>query len=597
MKKRVADIITEILVENRITTCFSVVGGGAMHLNNAFAINDNIEMIYHHHEQACSMAAEGYAKTCGKMAAVCVTSGPGGLNTVTGVEGAWVDSTPMIVISGHPRYETTVAPTGLDLRYRGVQEFDIIGSVKNMTKYAELIIEPLEIKRELQKAIDIALSGRRGPVWLDIPLDVQSALVEEERLLPIENRYQEVGTATEEDLQKLIQQLEEANRPCFLTGSGLKTSNTVDQFRMFSEHLGVPVVGGALQADLMPTSHPNYYGMSGNIGPRAGNFILQNADLIVVFGNSLAIKQTGFNQGEFAPNAKVIMIDISEDEARKPGLSIGQLIHIDLAVFFEKIKKYEKQIAVDPVWINYCDDVFSRFPAFESLICEKDLNGADRVSAARFWKEFMEQAPEDCAIALGNSNCIAGVLQQGIKNPHQKVVVNYACGSMGDDLPEAIGMSVAMKKKPVICVTGDGSIMMNLQEFQTIKHYDLPVKVVVFSNEGYGALRQTFKNFFQGVHAGCDRNSGVSFPSFHKVAQAFELPYKHCHNNNQLIDSIQWLLEQPEECVLEIDQLLDDPVLPKVMSKMNEDGTFETPGVHDMYPFIDKAEMKKLMVW
>lgn len=597
MKKRVADIITETLVDNGIVTCFSVVGGGAMHLNNAFALNNDIEMIFNHHEQACSMAAESYARTLGRMAAVCVTSGPGGLNTLTGVEGAWVDSIPMLIISGHPRYETTVAPTGLDLRYRGVQEFDIITSVKNMTKYAKLVTDPLSIKKELQKAIDIALSGRRGPVWIDVPLNVQSALVEIGQLDCIEPIEREEGNFTDEQLKNLIQQLEQAKRPCLLTGSGLRTSHTVEQFRKFSERLNVPVVGGALQADIMSPDYPFYYGMSGNVGPRAGNFILQNADLIVVFGNSLAIKQTGFNQEAFAPNAKIIMIDINLDEAKKPGLSIDQAIHIDLNVFFHRIEKYAHQICVDASWIDYCEEVYRAFPVFEHLGHGDGFNKDDRVSASLFWKTFMEYAPEECAIALGNSSSIVGALQHGIRSVRQRINVNYACGSMGDDLPEAVGMSVALDKKAVVCATGDGSIMMNLQELQTIKHYGLPIKVVIFSNKGYGALRQTFQNFFNGTYTGCDKESGVSFPSFQKIAGAFELEYHHCHNNGQLIDSVKWLLSQPGACILEIDQLLDDPIFPKVISKMNEDGTFETPGLHDMYPFITEEEMDKLMLW
>lgn len=597
MKRRVADIITETLVENNISTCFSVVGGGAMHLNNAFALNNKLEMIFNHHEQACSMAAEGYAKTTGKMAAVCVTSGPGGLNTLTGVEGAWVDSVPMIIISGHPRYETTVASTGLDLRYRGVQEFDIVTSVKNMTKYAKLVTEPLEIKKELQKAIEIAIAGRRGPVWIDVPLNVQSAMIEEDQLYPVECAYQDEGDFTEAELKGLIEQLEEAQRPCLLTGSGLRTSGTADRFREFSKLLGVPVVGGALQADIMPQDHPYYYGMSGNIGPRAGNFILQNADMIVVFGNSLAIKQTGFNQEAFAPNAKIIMVDISKDEAMKPGLSIDRLINIELNVFFDRIEAYTHKINVNSEWIAYCKNVCRKFPVFAHLDSFEKVEKDARVAASRFWNVFIDHMPEDCAVALGNSNSIAGALQHGIKTYKQRILVNYACGSMGDDLPEAIGMSVALGRKPIICVTGDGSIMMNLQELQTIKHYDLPIKVVIFSNEGYGALRQTFKNYFEGIYTGCDKNSGVSFPVFQKVAQAFEFEYKHCFNNGQLVDSIEWLLKQPGRCILEVDQLLDDPVLPKVTSKMNEDGTFTTPGLHEMYPFIDKEEMDQLMLW
>ena len=596
MKKRVADIITEILVENGIDTCFSVVGGGAMHLNNAFALNKNIKKIFNHHEQACSMAAEGYAKAKGKMAAVCVTSGPGGLNALTGVEGAWVDSVPMIIISGHPRYETTVAPTGLDIRYRGVQEFDIVTSIKNMTKYSKTVIEPLDIKYEMQKAIDIAMSGRRGPTWIDVPLNVQSAMVEEKDLKPVEPQKNVNGNYHEKELEDLISQIENSQRPCLLTGSGLRTSGTVEHFREFMDDLGVPVVGGALQADIVPNSSSLYFGMSGNIGPRAGNFILQNADLIVVFGNSLAIKQTGFNQKAFAPKAKIIMIDIAQDEARKPGLSVDRLINIDLAVFFEKIKKYIKKIPINNQWIDYCNKVYEKFNVFESIENIKEADKSERVPSALFWKRLIEAAPPDMAIALGNSSSIAGILQAGIKYADQHVIVNYACGSMGDDLPEAIGVSVALGRE-VICVTGDGSVMMNLQELQTIKHNCLPVKVVVFSNDGYGAIRQTFKNFFDGLYSGCDAKSGVSFPDFGKVADAFGFDYFHCSNCEEVVPSVKWLLSNKQNCLLEIEQKLDDPIAPKVISKMNAKGEFETPAIHDMYPFIDLKDMEKLIKW
>ncbi len=597
MKKRVADVITEILVENNIDICFSVVGGGSMHLNNAFALNNKIEKIFNHHEQACSMAAEAYARTSGNVACVCVTSGPGGLNTVTGVEGAWVDSIPMVVISGHPRYETTVAATGLNLRCRGVQEFNIIDSVRNMTKYAKIITNPLRIKYELQKAIDIAKTGRKGPVWLDIPLNVQSALIEGRDFIPARPIEQEYGDYSELELSKLIDQIEKAKRPCLLTGSGLRTSGTVNEFRDFANRLGVPVVGGALQADIMPSTHKFYFGMSGNIGPRAGNFIIQNADLIIIFGNSLSTKQTGFNVEKFAPNAKLIMIDISKDEGEKPDVSVNQLINIDLVRFFNVIKPFTKKINVDQNWLKYCNDVLLSYPPFKEVPDIYDLEPNDRVPASTFWKVFMEKAPDDAAIALGNSSNNTGLLQGGIKHENQQVIVNYNCGSMGDDLPEAIGMSIALNQKHVYCVTGDGSVMMNLQELQTIKHNKLPIKIVIFSNDGYGAIRQTFKNHFNGLNTGCDNKSGISFPNFGKVSNAFDINYHHCSKVRQLKHSIDWLLTEEESCILEIDQKLDDPIIPRVMSKMNDDGVFETPGLHDMYPHIDEEEMNKLMCW
>lgn len=594
MKKRVADIIVDCLVENGITDCFSVVGGGAMHLNNAFVLRDEINKIYCHHEQACSMAAEGYAKISGKLAVVCVTSGPGGLNALNGVQGAYVDNTPMIVVSGHPRYATTVAATGLNLRYRGVQEFDTISAVKGMTKYAKLITEPKEAKAEVYKAINIAMSGRRGPVWLEIPLDVQSTLVDEEELYNVECID---DVSIENDAKKimteLVVELSNGKRPCILTGSGIRVSGAIEKFREFANKLGVPVVGGALQADIMYNGNPIYYGMSGSVGPRSGNFILQNADLIIVIGNSLSFKQTGFKQEAFAPKAKIIMLDIEPDEANKPGLNVDKFYQVDLKTFFDDVNSHIEHVKVAQDWINYCDAVKQRFTVYEAI--EHIDRDAEGVSASEFWKKMLDMAKDDAVFALGNSSCIVPPLVFGVNEEKQRIVVNYNSGSMGDDLPEAVGMAVATGKE-VYCVTGDGSVMMNLQELQTIKHNKLSVKTVIFSNNGYAAIRRTCKNFFNGIYTGCDSDSGVSIPDFERVAYGFDMPYKRCEKTEEIENVIKWMDEQNGACIVEVMQKLEDVMYPRLMSKMKEDGTFVDPELHDMYPFISDEEMKKYMI-
>ena len=336
MKKRVADIIMEILVEKGITDCFAVVGGGAMHLDNALALNDNIHKYFNHHEQACAMAAEAYARLSGKMAAVCVTSGPGATNTLTGVTGCWQDSLPMLILSGQIRYEISVEKCGLPLRYRGMQEFDIIHSVQNMTKYALMIKEPLSIRRELVKAIDIAMNGRRGPVWLDIPLDIQSAQIEEDDMYEEEEKM-EVISATDEDIKFIIEKLREAKRPCILAGNGIANSHTIDEFRKTADLLGVPVIAACIAADAMYMDYDNYYGLSGSIGPRTGNFIVQNADVILSLGCSLGFKMTGYEQQKFAPNAYIISVEIDENEMKKPGVRVDKLVHSELSAFFTGI--------------------------------------------------------------------------------------------------------------------------------------------------------------------------------------------------------------------------------------------------------------------
>mgnify|MGYP002672912779 CR=1 FL=1 len=592
MKRRVADIIMDILVEKGITDCFGVVGGGAMHLDNALALNNKIHKYFNHHEQASAMAAEAYARISGKMAAVCVTSGPGATNTITGVMGCWQDSLPMLVLSGQVRYEISVEKSELPLRYRGIQEFEIIPSVKNMTKYAVMITDPLTIRRELCKAIDIAMNGRRGPVWLDIPLDIQSAQVEEEDLYP-EEKSQKQLVVSDEELEMMFEKIKNAERPCILAGNGIANSHNIEEFREFAERTGIPVIAACIAADAMYMDYDNYYGLSGSIGPRTGNFIVQNADVILALGCSMGFKMTGFEQKKFAPHAYIIAVDIDRNEMIKPGVRIDMFIHSDLTAFFNKANETVCRVEVKSEWDNYCKHLKKRFSVFEPAA---GLSDDERVCSYKFWEEYEKYEPEDSITVLGNNTANSAKLQIGIKRAGQRIVANNNCGSMGADLPEAVGAAVA-SKKTVICATGDGSIMMNIQELQTIRQYNLPVKVIVFSNDGYNAIRQTSKNFFNGVCIGCTAETGVSFPEFSDVAKTFGMSYMRCNNNGELQECLKEFFSKKENVLLEISQRLDDPVSPKVMSRMKEDGSFDTPSLEDMAPFISQEEHDKLMLW
>ena len=587
MKKRVADIIIESLVEHGITDCFGVVGGGAMFLDNALALNDNINKYFNHHEQASALAAEGYARTSGRMAAVCVTSGPGVINTLTGVQAAYVDSLPMIVLSGQVRYAISVEQSGLPLRYRGVQEYQIVKSAEAMTKYAVMLKDPLSVKREMHKAIQIALEGRRGPVLLDVPQDVQSAMVEEDELYPVEEYVVERGEA---DYNKLVEALKNAKRPCLLTGTGIRNGGAHKEFMEFAEKLQIPVVGGYCAMDSMYLEHPLFFGQSGLIGPRTGNFILQNADVILSLGNSLGFKQTGFYQEGFAPNANIIMVEADECESRKPGLRVDQLIHRDLATFFKEVAQYDLPIGTNQEWMDYCVMLRNRFSPYEAL---EGLKKDERVNSYHFWKLFAEHAKEDSICSLGANSANSAIVQIGVTKSQQRLLPNSNSGPMGCCLPYAIGGAVASGKE-VYCVTGDGSVMMNLQELQTIRHYNLPVKVVIFSNDGYGTIRQTCKNFFNGKLLGCNAESGISFPNFGEVAKAFGFEYMHCRTNEELDTMLPELIAHPGHVLMEIDQLLDNPVSPKLMSRF-ENGKMQTPALHDMAPFISKEELEELM--
>ncbi len=592
MKKRVADIIMDTLIEHNIDHCFGVVGGGAMHLDNALLKCAAMHKIFNHHEQASAMAAEAFARYSGKMAAVCVTSGPGATNTLTGVLGAWQDSYPMIVLSGQVRYAISVPQSGLNLRYRGIQEFEIIPTVKNMTKYAVMITDPLEIKKEIIKAINIAMDGRRGPCWLDIPQDIQSALVDENDLYPAETYKSEVPIPTQTEVEEVIDLLKKAKRPCILTGTGIRSSNTVKEFFEFADQCRIPVIGASWAADSCYDEYPYFYGLSGNIGPRTGNFILQNADVILTLGNSLGFRQTGFNLEGFAPNAKIIMVDACADEAKKPGLHIYKFVNADLCTFFHLMTLLKIEINVMAEWREYCNRLLQRFSPYEGA---SGVRMENPVCSYEFWKIFAKYEADDSILALGNNSANTAKLQIGVKKKQQRVLTNYTCGSMGYDIPAAIGAAVASEKK-IYCITGDGSIMMNLQELQTIVQYDLFVNIVVFANNGYGAIRQTSKNFFNGEYIGCTPDSGVSFPSFEKVAKTYGYRYIRCNCNAELDQNIRMMTNSSERIFLEVMQSFDDPVIPKVMSRLDENGQMMTPALQDMYPFIFKEEYDTLML-
>ena len=590
-KKRICDIIIETLVERGVTQCFAVTGGGAMFLDNALFKNNDMKKMFNHHEQACAMAAEGYARYSNKMALVCVTSGPGGTNTLTGVMGAWEDSIPMMVISGQVRYNISVPQSGLQLRYRGTQEYDIVDTVKPMTKYAKMIINPLDIKYEVNKAVDIAMSGRRGPVWLDIPLDIQSALVEESEL-KIYRPREESKAVDFQVIELLFKELSAAKRPVILLGRGVAASGSREVARKVIKILGVPCLTSSSTADLLYRGHQYYYGSSGTFGPRAGNFIIQNADMIVSIGCSLGFSSTGFAQEYFAPKAKIIAFDIDPDEMKKPGLKLHSSYVIDAYNLLNLLCNKNQKIDVDKNWLDYCHFVYNKFSPNEAASNKRD---SDRVCSYVFWDKFYKHAKDDTIVVLGNNTAIIGALQNGIQKPMQRIIGNKNCGSMGYDIPAAIGAAIASNKH-IILVTGDGSFMMNLQELQTIKHYNLRIKIIVFENNGYNAIRQTHNNFFDGELIGCTPETGISFPSFKDISKTFGFAYSKCERNENVDDSLDYIFNYDQNILLEVSELLDDPVIPKLMSRKLDNGTLLSPALHDMAPFLTNEEIKQLMI-
>lgn len=581
MKKRVADLIAEILIKNNITDIFSVVGGGAMFLNDAFGHNKNLNVMFNHHEQACSMAAEGYVRATGNMAAVCVTTGPGGTNALTGVLGAFQDNYPMIVISGQVRYETTAESTSLPLRFMGEQEHNIVATVQNMTKYAVLVKKAEDIQYELEKALHIAQDGRKGPCWVDVPLDIQGAIIETDRLRHFVAKKEVLAW----DIDKFFSEIKKAKRPVILAGSAIRSNGCVDKFRQLALKLGIPVLSATYNADILPLNHPYYYGNFGVIGGRAGNFIVQNADLIIGMGCRMAFRQIGFNYKAFSPNSRRMIIDIDENELRKPTLRIDVPVYADISRVITDLLSYKKMNAVsNHDWLKYCNMLKEKFPVYLDKFDE-----STDVNPYFFIKKLHEILRDDSIIVLGNSSIAGHVLQMGIVGEKQRIINNMNCGSMGYDLPAAIGAARG-NSAGITLITGDGSIMMNLQELMTIKHYHLPIKIFICNNGGYRAIVRTQKNMFSGRFTGCTPMTGVEMPDFSKIANAFTIPYFKIINHQEVSDTLRKVYASEGAVICEVMQDKEQTIEPRVMSRKLDDGSIISPVIDDLFPFLEREE-------
>jgi acetolactate synthase-1/2/3 large subunit len=584
MKQRVADFIAEYLADNGITQVFSVVGGGAMHLNNAFGENHRLNVTYNHHEQASAIAAESYSRIDNRLAAVCVTSGPGGTNALTGILCAYQDSLPVLVISGQVRYDITVESTGLDLRQFGEQEFQIVKSAAPMTKYAVMVKDARTIKYHLGKAIYLARTGRRGPCWLDIPLNVQGQLIETDGLLEYTPDVSpEIANSV---IDTIIGEIRRAARPVVIAGSGVRTSGCLNEFYELTRKLELPIICPTSIVDTMAPSDKYYYGMFGSFGNRCGNFIVQNADLLFVLGARLSFKQIGFNYKKFAPDARKIIVDADPEELRKPTVRIDVPILADVAdiVRILNSRSFNGNLNNKHKWLDYCDFLKKKFIAN----AQKREFGVN-ISAYQFAETFFEKAGNKAIAVLGNNCAAVSILQTGIKQRGQRLFGNVNCGTMGYDLPAAIGAAIG-SGGAAYCLTGEGSFQMNLQELQTVAHNNLPVKIAVFNNNSYQAIAQTQTNFFNGVLAGCTNDSGVSFPSIEKLAYAYDYPFCSINKSDEIADAVEWLIKQPSRAILELVQTLPDPITPKLSSKKLEDGTMISPPIDDISPFLPKTE-------
>lgn len=603
MKIRLADYVADFLVEHGVTDAFSVVGGGAMHLNDALGHKDGLKVTYNHHEQACAIAAEAYARLDNKIAAVCVTTGPGGTNTLTGVVGGWLDSIPMFIISGQVRYDTTaryaLQYTETPLRAMGDQEYDIVKSVEPMTKYATMIEDPKQIRYALEKAWHLATTGRPGPVWIDIPVNFQGGYIETEELEgydPAEDDVLLPPPVDESIIEKVLEKIANAKRPVLHAGYGIRLSGGYEAFRRVADKLNIPVVTYWNAIDLIEDEHPLYVGRAGNMGDRPGNWAIQNADLVVAIGTRISIRQVGYNWKTWARAAEVIMVDIDQAELKKPTLHVEMPVWADAKDFLEKM---DKAIDKTPVhaggeWLAACQSWKKNYPVVQPKQWEENGSTANVYA---FVKYMSSRLPENSLTAVSNGACcVVGHQTYEIKKG-SRFANNSAIASMGYGLPAAIGTCIGGNRRETICLEGDGSIMMNLQELQTILTNKLPIKIFLINNSGYHSIRITQSNLFsEHSKIGIGEESGdLSFPDFKKLSEAFGYPYYSARSNKEMKEVVDQVLSLDGPVFCEIFTDTEQRWEPKSSTKRLEDGTLVSPPLEDLAPFLPREELKEIM--
>jgi len=595
---RLADYVTTTLAQRGIDRVFIIAGGLAMHLNDAVARTNGLKYTCCHHEQTCAMAAEGYARITNKPAVVQVTGGPGGINTLNGVFGAYTDSLPMLIISGQAKRETCVSTYGLTkLRQLGDQEVEIVKMVAPITKYAVRVDDPATIRYHLERAIHLSTHGRPGPCWLDIPVDVQAAMVDGNALAaydPQEDALPSNPAKLAEQCAEILRRIKSAERPVILVGTGIRLSGMRDEFEKIATRLGLPVTLGFTATDALPTDHPLNCGRPGTVGDRPGNFVVQNADLVLVLGSRLNIRQVSYNWSNFARGAYKIQVDVDPAELDKPTVKPDLAVCADLRDFLPELARQVEDsrfvLPNAPNWLAWCRERVKRYPG----VTEKQRT-TGILNPYPFIEAVVASMREGEIIVCGDATAHIVPQQTGFLKRDMRLFGNSGSASMGYDIPAAIGAALGSPGRRVVCFAGDGSAHFNIQELETIKFHKLPIKIFVLNNAGYLSMRLTQGGFFKGNFIGEAPRSGVSFPDYVALAKAYGLPARRIEKVDfaeQLREFM--LLQGPALC-----EVMFDPAQefePKLTSRRLEDGTLATPALEDMAPFLSREELAENMI-
>lgn len=583
---KVSDYIAKYLKKYGIKDMFIISGGGAMHLNDSFG-KSGIKYYCGHNEQASAIEAEGYARLNQDLALVNVTTGPGGLNCLNGVFGQWTDSVPVLYISGQVKFTTCKASCPeIPLRQLGDQEADIVSVVKPLTKYAFTVTDPYTIKYHLEKALFLAREGRPGPVWLDIPINIQAAQIDEKKLkgfkAPAKPKYNL-------KIEQVLKTLKEAKRPLIVAGHGIRLAKAEKDFYALAQKLNIPVVTTFNGFDMIANSSPLFAGRIGTVGQRAGNFALQNADCILFLGTRNNIRQISYNWENFAKRAKKIIVDIDAAELKKPTVKPDIAVNADLKDFLPALAKKAKKLNSGN-WLKWCRERVKKYTPLR----EFKINPKEEPNPYHFTQLLTELSGKTPVIASNATACLA-LFQAGTAKEGKRMFLNSGDASMGYGLPAAIGACAANGGKDVICLEGDGSFMMNIQELQTVKTNKLPVKIFLFNNNGYISIKQTQNNFFKRFTA-CGTSSGVEMPDFMKVAQAFGIKAVRINNAKNLAADIKKVLKIKGPVLCEVMLKEDYIFTPKLSSKILPDGSMVSPALEDMFPFLPEEELKENII-
>ncbi len=594
---RLADYVASFVARQGVRSIFLVPGGGSMYLVDAVGQNADIDYVPNHHEQASAIAAEAYSRINGRLGCALVTTGPGATNAVTGVVGAWIESVPLLLISGQVKRADLIGDSGV--RQKGPQEVDIVSMVGHVTKYAVTVMDPLDIRYHLEKAVHLATTGRRGPVWIDIPLDVQASSIDPTALRGYEPPQPtcDGSSQIDADAAAVIELINAAERPLIVAGHGIRLAEAAAEFRELYDALGVPVVTTWNAMDLIPSNHALSVGKPGTVALRAPNFAVQNSDLIIAIGARLDNVVTAFNPAKFGRYAKKIIVDVDPAELAKfgPDMNIAKMVQADAKEFIAAMLRNRNRVTLKDraEWLGHCAEWKRKYPINDG----KPFPQRGVISHYQLTDALARHIPEDTLIVTGSSGLAIEIFYTGFRNkPGQRVFLTSGLGAMGYGLPAMIGAGMASDGKPFVGIEGDGSLMMNIQELQTIRSLNLPVRLFVFNNRGYASIRNTQRNYFAGRHVGTGPDSKLGMPDFVALAAAYGIAAMRIDDAADLDRKIDQVLAERGPLLCDVHVATDEILWPKSAALPQPDGSMLSMPLEDMSPLLPRDELRANML-